>query len=347
MGGAVMRKILLILGVLLAGPALGQECTGRNLLAELTPSQRAEIDQAVAITRYHKGIFWTAQKGNAEIILIGTYHFADPRHDLTMSQFSDKIDTASTLLVESGPQEQAQLSQALKENPTLITDPSGPTLPERMSDHDWQQVSDAMAARGIPAFVTSKMRPWYVAMMMGMSPCMLEQARGDGGVRGLDQLLMDRATDRGIPIRALERWDTVFTLFSDMTPTEEVDMLRSAMPAAEHADDYATTLIDAYFSGDIWQIWEFGRIDAYASSGLSRAEVDQQMQLAGEKLMDARNLSWIAPLEAAANAAATDDSHVVAAFGALHLPGENGVLRLLEKDGWRIRELPSPHKAGG
>ena len=27
---------------------------------------------------------------------------------------------------------------------------------------------------------------------------------------------------------------------------------------------------------------------------------------------------------------------VVAAFGALHLPGDNGVLRLLERDGWTI-----------
>ena len=111
---------------------------------------------------------------------------------------------------------------------------------------------------------------------------------------------------------------------------------RAALPAAAHADDYAVTLTDAYFAGDTWLIWEFGRHDAYKTSGLGRAAVDAQVALMQTNVMDDRNRVWVAPLTEAAETAAAKGKGVVAAFGALHLPGENGVLRLLEREGWTV-----------
>lgn len=115
-------------------------------------------------------------------------------------------------------------------------------------------------------------------------------------------------------------------------------MIRAALPAARLADDYAATSLEAYFRGDIWQLWEFGRLDARENSGLPSEAVDRQMQLAEDRLMTRRNRSWIGPLTRAAEAAAAEGKPVVAAFGALHLPGETGVLRLLEAEGWTITE---------
>lgn len=195
-----------------------------------------------------------------------------------------------------------------------------------------------MALRGTPAVVAAKLRPWYVAMMLGISPCMM-QGRANDGAAGLDHLLVARARDMGVPVQPLEPWDTVFSLFEDMTPAQEIDMIRASLPTAAYADDYAVTLTDAYFEGDVWKIWEFGRFDAYENSGLSRAEVDDLMELARTQLMDRRNQRWIAPLTRAAHQAARRGKGVMAGFGALHLPGEMGVLRLLEKQGWTIEKL--------
>ena len=324
---------------LLALPAAAQDCVGRNLFDTMPPERLAELRAATDAVPYHDGLFWQADKGNMRITLIGTYHFADPRHDLTMAAFGPLIDKAGLLMVEAGPDEEARLAEAMKTDPTLIVNLSGPTLPERLTDQEWQALSAALEQRNLPAVVASRLRPWYVAVMLGISPCMLRivEERGDAG--GLDHLLIDRAEAANVPIRALEPWDTLFTLFDGMSAREEEDMIRAAMPAAEHADDYTVTLTDAYFDGESWMIWEFGRFDAYDSSGLSRSEVDRQMQLAQEKLMDQRNAGWIAPLEGAAAEAAGQGKGVVAGFGALHLPGENGVLRLLERDGWTIRPI--------
>lgn len=143
-----------------------------------------------------------------------------------------------------------------------------------------------------------------------------------------------------IPILAVEPWETVFKLFSGLTPEEEIEMVRMSLPTAQYADDYAVTLTDAYFAGDVWTIWEFGRFDAYANTALSHEIIDEQMELGKRRLMDQRNQSWIAPVTTGAEAAtAKEGKGVVLAVGALHLPSEDGVLCLPERDGWTIERL--------
>lgn len=333
-----MRLVLAGMLAVWGYAAQASVCQGTNLLAALPPDQRAEIDAAVAETPFARGLLWQASKGGQRMILLGTYHFDDPRHDAMLSRLEPILAEAAALFVEAGPKEERRLTEALAADPTLMVDPTGPTLPERLSARDWSLLSEAMADRGLPAVATAKLRPWYVAMMLGISPCMMRQMTQEGA-QGLDHRIVARALDRDVPVRALEPWDTVFTLFRDLTPGQEIEMIRAALPAAAHADDYAVTLTEAYFAGDVWAIWEFGRVDAYRNSGLSRDRVDAQMDLAQDRLMETRNRAWIAPLTAGARAAARQGRGIVAGFGALHLPGDQGVLRLLERDGWTILRL--------
>ena len=320
-----------------AAPALA-ECVGSNLFDTMPSEQRAEIEAAVEGVPFHQGILWRATKAGQEMTLVGTYHFGDPRHDPMLDRLAPLIRQADAAFVEAGPEEERRLTDELSSDPTLMVDPAGPTLPERLDDRDWQALAAAMAERGMPAVMTAKLRPWYVAMMLGISPCMMKQM-AEGDARGLDHRIIEQAGSMEVPVRALEPWDTVFTLFSHLSPGQEIEMIRASLPAAAHADDYAVTLTEAYFAGDVWAIWEFGRFDAYRNSGLTREQVDQQMDLAQEHLMERRNEAWIAPLTAGASDAADRGKGILAAFGALHLPGEGGVLRLLEQDGWTIERL--------
>lgn len=336
-----MGRLILGLAVWLAGAAAVQaECVGRNLFDDLSPEVRTQIEAEAASTPYAYGTMHEATKGTAKLLLVGTYHFTDPRHAETIARLAPRIAAADALLVEAGPEEEAQLKQRLASDPTLMVDPHGPTLPERLGTREWAVLSAAMAERGIPAVIASRLRPWYVAVTLGVSPCILEQLQAGGGdVAGMDHLLIAEAERAGVRVAALEPYDTVFALFEDMSPDEELDMIRSALPGAERADDFTTTTAEAFFDGRVWELWEFSRHDAYENSGLTRAEVDRQAELAQERLMDQRNRSWMAPLTEAAEAAAARGKEVVAAFGALHLPGENGVLRLLERDGWTIERV--------
>ncbi|AXC50935.1 TraB/GumN family protein [Paracoccus suum] len=339
----IVRTLALSLSILSLAPtahAAAEACRGRDLMAALPAADLAAMQARVADVPFAKGLFWQAQKGDARIILIGTYHFADQRHQRTLARFSPDIAKAAVLLVEAGPAEEAALAKALRGDPTLMADPDGPPLSQRLGPADWSRLSAAMTARGVPPSTTDHLRPWYLATMLGLSPCMLRQtATNKGETDGLDHQLIALARKAGTPVRAIEPWDTLFSVFAGMAPEEELDMLRAALPQAEMADDYATTLTEAYFSGNVWQLWEFGRTDAYANSGLTRAEVDKMTELSRRQLMDRRNHAWLVPLTAAAEKAAHQGKAVVAGFGALHLPGEAGLLNLLQADGWTITPL--------
>ncbi|TNH40223.1 TraB/GumN family protein [Paracoccus haeundaensis] len=322
----------------LSGHGAMAACTGQNLFDTMPAERAAAIEAASRDVPFRQGLLYQAVRDDQRITLVGTYHFGDARHQPMIERVRPLIDQAHALYVEAAPAEEARLTKALTEDPTLMVDPDGPTLPERLSPDEWDALSQAMLDRGTPGVITARMRPWYVALMLGVSPCMVRTMAEQGGESGgLDHLLVAEAQDAGTPVRSLEPWDTIFGLFEGLTPEQELDMIRASLPAASYADDYAVTLTDAYFDGDVWKIWEFGRFDAYANSGLSRKEVDRQMDLAQTRLMDDRNRAWIAPLlEGAAKAG---DEGIVAAFGALHLPGEAGVLSLLQDEGFTITRL--------
>lgn len=324
-----------------AQAAAAAECVGQNLIGALPEADQAWIEARVEDLPNREGILWQASKGDAKMVLVGTYHFNHPAHAQTLARIAQDVAEADRLLVELGPEEEEKLKTAMTSDPGLLMDIEGPTLPERLEPEIWAELGDAMEARGVPAIMASRMRPWYVATLLGMSPCIMAEVAAAGGqTSGLDWQIMGLAAGADIPIEALEPWDTVLKMFGGLTPDEEIALIRYSLPAASYADDYTVTLADAYQAEDVWPIWEFSRLDGYRNSGLPEAEVDAMLDEAEELLINARNRSWIGPLTRAAEDAAADGGKgIVAAFGALHLPGDQGVLRLLENDGWQVERI--------
>ena len=100
------------------------------------------------------------------------------------------------------------------------------------------------------------------------------------------------------------------------------------------SEDYFTTLVDSYFAGESRQAWELMRHVSYDMPGYSREQIDADFARMEELVSSSRNRTWIPVLT---NAAA--EGPVFAAFGALHLSGEDGVLNLLKKEGFTLEEL--------
>lgn len=315
---------------LLCGPAVAA-CDGENLVEALPQAQRAELEAAVAAQPFPEGNFWRATRGGQVLHLIGTYHLDDPRHAATLAAVAPRIEAATVLLVEAGPEEEAALQAAMAENPALLIS-DGATLPELLSEPEWRTLAEAMRARGIPPFVAAKFQPWYVSMMLGIPACAMQ---GIGAQNGLDRQLMRAAGAAGVPVRALEPFDTVFTLFEHLTEEEQLSMLRSSLPLEARGADYAVTLADAYFAGESRQVWELMRITSHDLPGYTAESADAEFARMEEAVIFERNRDWLPVIEAA-----LAEGPVVAAFGALHLPGRDGILSLLEREGFTLEALP-------
>lgn len=315
----------------LSAPLFAQ-CNGRNLFAEMAPDKLATLTAAADAVPFPRGNHWRATRGDEVITLVGTYHFDDPRHVPTLAAITPAITAATTVLVEAGPDEAKALMDFIARDPGKMMIMDGPSLLEQLPPEVWADLSAALALRGIPGFMAAKMQPWYVVVLLSMPPCAMAKMQDP---KGLDGLVIDTATAAGVPVRGLEPFDTVFRIFDAMNHDEMVAMLQSTLAVEDQSEDYNATLADSYFAGESRIIWEFMREVSYDLPGYTRAEVDADFARMEELLMYGRNRAWIPVLTEAAT-----NGPVFAAFGALHLSGEEGVLNLLQKEGFTLEELP-------
>ena len=315
----------------LVGPAFGS-CAGRNLIEALPePDRQALFERAHAVP-FAQGNLWRATRGGEEITLIGTLHMDDSRHEATMVALAPALDAARVVLVEAGPEEIAALQSRLARDPALMVQTEGPTLPERLSPELWDKLAQAVRARGVPPFMAAKLQPWYLSMILSIPPCALEAMGED---RGLDARVIEAAEARGLPVRALETYDTVFSVFDKMSDADQLSMITSSLALEDRSEDMSSTLIDSYFDEEARVIWEFSRAVALTIEGYSAERVEREFALMEAALMVQRNQDWIPVLTRAAA-----DGPVLAAFGALHLSGDQGVLALLQAEGFTLKRLP-------
>lgn len=329
-----MTRFLSLCALALAGLAspIFAECAGRNLFAEMSAERVAGLHAATDAVPFSRGNFWRATRGDEVITLAGTYHFDDPRHDANLAALTPHIQSATTVLVEAGPEEEAALQDLVAREPSRLMIMEGPTLIDRLPSDVWDQLSQALSLRGIPGFMAAKFQPWYVAVLLAIPPCAMAEMKDP---KGLDGMVIDTALASGIPVQGLEPFDTVFRIFDAMSEAEMIGMIQTTLAVESRAEDYSATLADSYFAGESWMIWEYMREESYALPGYSRERVDAEFAAMQENLMDTRNRGWIPVLTEAAGR-----GPVFAAFGALHLPGQAGVLNLLQEEGFTVEPLP-------
>ena len=333
--GKTVRAGLAACCLALATP-LAAECQGENLLQQLPAADLADLRARAAEVPYPTGNFWhlTRQRaaGSQDIYLIGTYHLNDPRHDATLAAIAPVLGRVKSVLVEAGPEEQAAIRAMLGDDPARMLDLTGPTLPEALAPEDWQRLAAALRARGIPPFMAAKFRPWYLTMLLSVPACDLQRLAAGGG---LDEQVIEMALDLNLPVVGLEPFDRVLDAFDQLPRADQLSMITTALAMEAQGEDMAVTLADAYFAGESRLIWEFLRHETLKLPGYAPERVNREFATMEAALMTGRNRDWIAVLlEAAAR------GPLLAAFGALHLSGDQGVLALLQAEGFVVESLP-------
>ena len=327
-----MKRLALALMLALAPLAARAQCVGQNLFEAMPATEQAALRAAADAVPYARGILYRATRGDEAITLVGTYHLPDPRHDETLDALTEALDGAGLVLVEATAEDEAELQRRMMTDPTLMFS-TGPTLPELLSEEDWQALSAAMATRGMPAFLVAKMNPFFAAIMLAIPPCAMRAVQG--GAMGLDKMVMAEADAKGIPVAALESPDAIFDLFLQAAQEDGVGMIRAALIAERQGDDGAVTMADLYFAGEPRLIWELGQAQALAG-GMDPETVAREMEMTEELMMNARNRAWIPVIE---EALAAGQGPIVVAAGALHLPGDEGLVRLLESRGFTVEAV--------
>jgi uncharacterized protein len=323
----MLRAFITTMLIWAAGQASAQ-CSGPSYLDQISKDQRAILDQATADLPFAQGLVWDGRRDDRQITVIGTMHVYDPRLDKIFAAIADDITKADLILLEATPADQDALQTLLANEPDRFLITTGPTLPDLLDPADWAQLAAAASDRGVPGFMAAQMQPWYLSLLLAIPPCAMADLAAGG--LGLDGLIADLAQANATPMQALEPYTTLFEIFNAAPVTAQVDMLRLGLAAPAQQEAMFVAMLDAYFAGHVAQIWELSRLAARDMPDIDPdigAAVFTQMESA---LLIGRNRNWIPVITAASK----NNSHLVAAFGAAHLFGDQGVLQLLENDGW-------------
>ncbi|MCV6593052.1 MAG: TraB/GumN family protein [Silicimonas sp.] len=325
----MIRAIFTCIALLLPGSLLAQACGTENLLDSLSGAERARLDGLVAPHVYPEGNLWLAEKPGSTVTVIGTIHLPDPRLSEYVAAVRPALDAADLLILEASMGDEAGLPQLVAERPDMFFITEGPTLIDLLGEEAWGQIAERLTAMGIPAFFAAQFQPWYLSMTLAVPPCAVQAMQAGG--KGLDRQLEEIAEARGTTLATLDDLEAVLRLFSDEPLEKQLDGLRVNLQL--QADPAATsTVIEAYFDGQVRAAWEYGRIQVEAAGIADGAALFEEVN---QSLLIDRNRQWEPKI-----ARLVEGQDVVLAVGAAHLSGESGVLRALERAGYTVSPLP-------
>lgn len=313
-----------------AGNGLAQDCIAPDIRDKFSPETLSAFEAEVAQTPYAQGIIWTATRGNDRLIIAGSLHIPDPRLAPIRAALQTSMASADLLMLEITNDDQAALQAEIASNVDLVLLPDNQTLIELLPDDTWNSLKQMASDRGIPSFSISRIQPWLVGMMMSIPTCAMS-GMVDGGL-GLDAMLNQDANDMGLPVATLDDWQDVLDMMTSPPLEDQLEMLTLATLVRDIETEVLSSLLTLYFDGEVGAIWPMSEYALKLVPEVDQANAQQLLQDQYETLLVERNHKWMPVIEQATDSA--DD--IVIVFGAAHLPGEDGILQLLENDGWTI-----------
>lgn len=306
-------------------------CTGVDMLAETRakdPQTYSRIMAAASATRNADAILWKIEKhGRPASFLFGTVHLTDARVTTLSPAVKAGLKDAKAIALEVSDLSEQATSSVIAQSAPLVMFTDGRRLDGLLSTAEYDTVKSVIGRAGMPADLASTFKPWIVTMILSVSDC--ERDKVQGGARVLDMQLAEIGKERGIDVVGLETIPAQLEALAAVPEQQQVDMLRASLKFADRTNDMMETLVQLYLSRKIAAAMPF-QIALAEQAGVS-AEAFAGFQ---EKLLVERNEK----MRQAAQPLLEQGGAFIA-VGALHLPGDHGLVELLRQDGYALTAI--------
>lgn len=268
--------------------------------------------------------FYRITKGKEQHWLLGSIHAGKP----SLYPLPDPVERAwqqsRALVMEV---DMTRISQTQWQEMGAITRlVDGKTLKDHLPEDLYRRTLIAAGQNGLNESMLAPLRPWFAAITLTQAALERTGFRGDLGV---DQHFAKRASDGGKPIVGLETLLEQLGYLASVGDNQTL-MLESTLDELPELEKGFTEVMAAWQRGD----------EATLISLLKEEMAPPKLQAWLEQtLLAERNRNWIKKWPSLPN-----ESFIV--VGALHLYGEQGLLALLEQQGWRITPLTEPAPEG-
>lgn len=266
-----------------------------------------------------KPAMWMLSDADTTIYLFGTIHLMPKGTEWRTATFNQAATSASDLVVETVIDE-ANPMAAAQEMMKLAVSPNLPPLVERVPPEKRAKLAEVAAKTGVPMAVFDKLETWGAAFIM-LGVTMKELGLDPNS--GVESSLKSEFATAKKPIGQLETNAEQFGFFDTLPEAAQRKFLESVL------DDPAKG--KAQFD-EMLAVWARG--DVKAMGDVFNRELAESPDLR-ENLLRKRNANWNVWLQ---RRLATPGTTMVA-VGAGHLSGDDSVIAMLEKSGYKVKRV--------
>ncbi len=264
-------------------------------------------------------IYWSIMDGDRQAgYLLGTIHSEDPRVLDFPEIFLQQLGSNQVFAMELVP----DLSTMKKLNEYMHYQ-DGTSLESQLGPERFAKVKQLLLSHyQLPVDWLESMKVWAVVMTLSVPP-------PETGFF-MDFSLYLRAAGNELRVVGLETLDQQLSFLEDMPAVQQLDLLDQTLVEYDQVGELHDQMLVAYLAGDLQVLKK-----------KAEEQMDQLPQEAKNYFIaqgiDARNhrmLESLLPLLA--------ESTVFVAVGALHLPGDQGLVALLRENGYMLQPEPLP-----
>ena len=266
-------------------------------------------------------IYWAvSREGRPAGYLLGTIHSEDPR----------VLDFSESLLEQLGATDLFAM-EMVPDLPTLnrLTEymhyQDGTTLESRIGPERFARVRAALGGYKVPPDWIARMKVWAAMMTLSVPP-------PQTGLF-MDFSLSLRAAGAGLKVFGLESLEQQLSFLEEMPMEQQLALLDQALEEFERIGDVHDLMVDSYLADDLRAL----KARTEEQLGELAPEARQYFIDEGIVARNHRMLEAVLPK--------LTEGTVFIAVGALHLPGESGLIRGLKRAGYELTPLPLPLSA--
>ena len=252
-----------------------------------------------------QSLLWSfsSDKGQSGYLL-GTIHSEDPRVLEYTEEFLITLNSCDQFAMELVPD-----LPTLSKLASAMSLPEGTTLASVIGQERFVAVEEVLGPYGIPASQITVMKPW--AAMISLSVPVPETGFF------MDFSLSLRASGSGLKVIGLETLEEQLGFLENMPLEHQLAMLDQAVKEVDNVQEIHDQMVASYLKGDPASLREDTEAQLLE---LGSGALEYFM----EKGIKDRNHRMLQKL-----LSALENGTVFAAVGALHLPGEDGLITLL------------------
>lgn len=262
---------------------------------------------------------WELEGTEGRVLLMGSVHFLRSTDYPLPAELDAAFAAADTLMMEIDMDDlDPMAAQAVLLN--LGSNADGASLREVLGEPDYTEASQLAEGLGIPLALFDPFKPWFAAL--SITQLRMIQL-GFDPAWGIETRMTANAQAEGKTVLGLEELAEQLAFMDNLDDETQRLFLLQSLEDATEVQDEVQSIVRAWRSGDT------DTLEQLLLEGL------QETPLLFDALLTERNQNWVPKIIELSR----QPGNYLVIVGAMHLVGDNSVLRMLDDRGIRSRQM--------